>query len=192
MTRKEVLQTAEKMVCGHREQDYGSPEDNFKIIADFWSTYKGVEFSSTDVAIMMALLKVARIKSGSGTDDSFVDLAGYAACAAEVSHKTLTLTHEDLYNHLENAIAAIRTRRFDDFELKVINKKLLVDNSRYISLLTILDVMEIDSSIMGSYPAGDYYWERKDLAYIPDPYRTDLQYLSLKVGDVKKYEKESK
>ena len=85
MTRKEVLQTAEKMVCGHREQDYGSPEDNFKVIADFWSTYKGVEFSGTDVAMMMAWLKVARIKSGSGTDDSFVDLAGYAACAAEVN-----------------------------------------------------------------------------------------------------------
>jgi len=32
---------------------------------------------------MMALLKVARIKAG-GTDDSFVDLAGYAACGAEI------------------------------------------------------------------------------------------------------------
>ena len=37
-----------------------------------------------DVAMMMALLKVARIKSGGGTVDSFVDLAGYAACGGEL------------------------------------------------------------------------------------------------------------
>ena len=40
-------------------------------------------YTSIDVAMMMALLKVARIKAG-GTDDSFVDLAGYAACGAEI------------------------------------------------------------------------------------------------------------
>lgn len=34
--------------------------------------------------MMMALLKVARIKSGGGTEDSFVDLAGYAACGGEL------------------------------------------------------------------------------------------------------------
>lgn len=33
---------------------------------------------------MMALLKVARIATGSSTD-SFVDLAGYAACAGEIA-----------------------------------------------------------------------------------------------------------
>lgn len=34
--------------------------------------------------MMMALLKVARIYTGTGTEDSFVDLAGYAACAGEI------------------------------------------------------------------------------------------------------------
>lgn len=34
--------------------------------------------------MMMCLLKVARIRSGGGTGDSFVDLAGYAACGAEI------------------------------------------------------------------------------------------------------------
>ena len=69
-------------VSGSR--DYGSPENNFQTIADFWSVYKGVKFSASDVAMMMALLKVARIKSGGGTEDSFVDLAGYAACGGEL------------------------------------------------------------------------------------------------------------
>ena len=39
-----------------------------------------------DVATMMALLKVARIATGSNPD-SFVDLAGYAACAGEIATK---------------------------------------------------------------------------------------------------------
>ena len=34
-------------------------------------------------AMMMALLKIARIAGGSGTRDSFIDLAGYAACGGE-------------------------------------------------------------------------------------------------------------
>lgn len=34
--------------------------------------------------MMMALLKIARIKSGSGKTDSYVDLCGYAALAADM------------------------------------------------------------------------------------------------------------
>ena len=84
MKRADILHTAEKCVCGQREQDYGSPENNFEIIAGFWTVYKGVPFTPNDVAMMMALLKIARIKSGGGTADSFVDLAGYAACGGEL------------------------------------------------------------------------------------------------------------
>lgn len=85
MTRAEVLEKAKACVCGQREQDYGSPEDNFQTIADLWSAYKGdTTFTSADVAMMMALMKIARIKTGTATDDSFVDLAGYAACGGEI------------------------------------------------------------------------------------------------------------
>lgn len=87
MTREETLKQAHVCVCGEREQDYGSPEDNFKLIADLWSSYTGQSYTAVDVAMMMALLKIARIKTGTATADSFVDLAGYAACAAEVATK---------------------------------------------------------------------------------------------------------
>lgn len=50
--------------------------------------YKGVEFTANDVAMMMALLKIARIRTGTATDDSYVDLAGYAACGSEINSKT--------------------------------------------------------------------------------------------------------
>lgn len=84
MTRKEILSKAAECVTGQREQDYGSPEQNFQIIADLWSAYTGLSFEPVDVAMMMALLKIARIKNGGGTGDSFVDLAGYAACGGEI------------------------------------------------------------------------------------------------------------
>ena len=76
-----------KCVCGQRVQDYGTPEDNFQRIADLWNAYMGGElrFTPVDTAMMLALLKVARIKTGTGTDDCFVDLAGYAACAGEIA-----------------------------------------------------------------------------------------------------------
>ena len=92
LTRADILHAVEKCVCGQRETDYGTPEDNFETIAGLWKTYLSracvdeagcVYIDATDVAMMMALLKIARIAGGSGTRDSFIDLAGYAACGAE-------------------------------------------------------------------------------------------------------------
>ena len=91
MTREEILAKARECVCGQREQDYGTPESNFQLIADLWNDYlysgkDGADFiTPTDVAMMMSLLKIARIRNGGGTGDSFVDLAGYAACGGELN-----------------------------------------------------------------------------------------------------------
>lgn len=84
MTRNEILETARTCVCGKRETDYGSPEDNFRKIALLWTAYLGRSVTPIDVAMMMVLLKVARTKGGVGSDDNFVDIAGYAACAGEL------------------------------------------------------------------------------------------------------------
>lgn len=86
MTRPNILDKAKECVCGQREQDYGSPENNFHLIANLWNSYlRGDYISEVDVAMMMALLKIARIRSGNYTIDSFVDLAGYAACGGEIA-----------------------------------------------------------------------------------------------------------
>lgn len=97
-SRADILQRAYDCVCGRREQDYGTPEDNFATIARLWSAYRGVEIDSVDVAMMMALLKIGRICGGSGSEDSFVDLAGYAACGGEIWSKH--------HAELENNVAA--------------------------------------------------------------------------------------
>lgn len=71
MKRKEILDTAIKCVCDDREQDYGSPENNFATIAKLWNIYLDTDqIDAHDVAVMMALLKVARIISGQAKDDN--------------------------------------------------------------------------------------------------------------------------
>ena len=100
LTRAAVLEKARACVCGEREQDYGSPEDSFGCIAELWEAYLRaaciapdavVTVTPTDVAMMMALLKIARVGTSfvGGTADSFVDLAGYAACGAECAEVTV-------------------------------------------------------------------------------------------------------
>ena len=84
MTRTEILHEAETQITGQREQDYGSPENNFALIANLWSDYLDAEITALDVAMMMCLLKIARIKNGGGTGDSFVDICGYGACGGEI------------------------------------------------------------------------------------------------------------
>lgn len=84
MTRRETLERALKCVCEDRQDQYGTPENNFGRIAKLWTAYLEYDLTSVDVSMMMALLKIARISTGTATEDSFVDLAGYAACGAEL------------------------------------------------------------------------------------------------------------
>lgn len=93
MNRTETLQKALDAV-ERRPKAYGPPEQNFERIARRWNThlqntghsYCGL--TATDVAVMMADLKLARLEETPGHEDSWVDLAGYAACGAEVSTDT--------------------------------------------------------------------------------------------------------
>lgn len=40
MNRKKCLEKAIETVCNDREDTYGKPGDNFKLISDLWSAYK--------------------------------------------------------------------------------------------------------------------------------------------------------
>ena len=93
MDRAGILKAAAEVVTVDREQQYGKPEDNFAIIAAFWQTYLGHPINAQDVAAMMALLKIARIKTGEYKPDNYIDLAGYAACAGEIAAKMGEINH---------------------------------------------------------------------------------------------------
>lgn len=86
---KSILQEAQDIVDGARQQEYGAPEDCFRLIAELWNSYIGgggrsVNLTGQDVAMMMVLLKVARGQGAAITKsvkrDTWVDIAGYAAC----------------------------------------------------------------------------------------------------------------
>ena len=91
MTRKELLEAAIKTVTEDRQDQHGSPEQSLEAIACFWTTYicaanSGADIivSGRDVAAMMSLLKIARTATGAAKLDNWVDIAGYAACGAEL------------------------------------------------------------------------------------------------------------
>ena len=90
MNRTDILLMANERVSGDRNATYGEPEDNFKVIAGYWSTYLGRNITPCDVGIMMALLKIGRISADSTHTDTYVDIAGYAACAGELDGKSET------------------------------------------------------------------------------------------------------
>ena len=91
MTRHDILMKSDEIVNGSREQDYGSPENNFKTISIMWNAYiksvKRDHLEPYDVAAMLGLLKIARIAGGHNKEDNWIDLAGYAACGGELQNK---------------------------------------------------------------------------------------------------------
>lgn len=90
MEKHELLDAA-KAAVSDRGLNYGKPEDNFNRIAALWMVHVenrydvSIVFDATDVALMMALMKIARLQHQSDHKDSWVDLAGYAACGANIA-----------------------------------------------------------------------------------------------------------
>jgi hypothetical protein len=96
MTRQEILEAAHYIISHDRNSAYGDPEDNFETIQKLWNAYldrrqsvnvpeSNFRITGFDTAIMMALVKIARIAHNPETQDNYVDLAGYAACAGETA-----------------------------------------------------------------------------------------------------------
>lgn len=90
MHRSDILDTANKIINGKRQDAYGKAEDSFALIAEFWSVWlrgRGLllkDLRPYDVAQMMSLLKKARAIHDPTHVDSAVDDAGYTALAGEI------------------------------------------------------------------------------------------------------------
>ena len=84
-SRGHILDTAKAYVTKDRAADHGDMENNFSRIADYWTVHLDYPVSATDVAVMMTLLKVARINSNPKHPDNWVDGAGYMACGGELA-----------------------------------------------------------------------------------------------------------
>ncbi len=84
-SRGGLLDRAKEIVTKDRQNTHGQPEDSFRRIADLWSGYLTVGLQEQDVAVMMALVKVARIMENPHHADNWIDGAGYFACGGEVA-----------------------------------------------------------------------------------------------------------
>lgn len=84
MNRAEILDTAKEYVTKDRAATHGDAESNFGLISAYWSAHLDVTVTAHDVAVMMALFKLARMKSNPAHIDSAQDLCGYGAIAGEL------------------------------------------------------------------------------------------------------------
>lgn len=82
--RAQVLALAAEAVLTARNVAYGEPEDNFKTIAALWNAYLAAigprPLEPHDVAVLMILVKIARIAATPEGQDHWVDSGGYSAC----------------------------------------------------------------------------------------------------------------
>jgi hypothetical protein len=83
--RARVLESATQAVTVDRAATHGSAESNFGSLAAIWSARLGTIISPAQVAIMLIDLKTVRAWSNPLHEDNWIDMAGYAACGAEVA-----------------------------------------------------------------------------------------------------------
>lgn len=95
--RGKILLKALDIINGERQDQYGSPEDSFSLIADYWTTflksrdlipskgsYHALKISPKEVSEMMMLFKIARMSGQKPSLDNYLDLVGYAGIAADM------------------------------------------------------------------------------------------------------------
>ena len=89
-----MLQRSAEVIGQDRETQYGegSTAANFHTIALLWDAYLArrradgyLTLNVGDVAVMMILLKTARLAGSPGHEDSWIDIAGYAANGCELT-----------------------------------------------------------------------------------------------------------
>lgn len=89
--RKALLDEASALITGDRNAQYGDPLQDFRRSAQilnamgYQNTLNGGtrELTGHDIALIIAAVKMSRISWAPWKRDSWVDLAGYAACGWE-------------------------------------------------------------------------------------------------------------
>lgn len=72
-----ILEEAQRLVGGDRQDDYGHPLDCCDRIGRLWSVALGIDVPAEKVAECLGLMKYARLQQGYKRD-TVVDIAGYA------------------------------------------------------------------------------------------------------------------
>ena len=81
-----LLEQADQLINGPRQNDYGDKLQNFSQIAMGWQMLLATklrpdaEIAPEDVALCMIQVKLARLAKSPDHKDSILDVAGYAGC----------------------------------------------------------------------------------------------------------------
>lgn len=85
--RLDVLDEAAHLISGDRNNSYGPPHQDFKRTAEalnaFGYSVNDNPLMPHDVALIISVVKISRLMWSPEKRDSWVDLAGYAACGYE-------------------------------------------------------------------------------------------------------------
>ena len=89
MISQDILKDAQNLIGDDRQKDYGDKVTNHTNIAALWSIFLQSHVTAHDVAVCMALVKVARLMH-QHKKDSYIDMAAYAAIAGEIEARNTT------------------------------------------------------------------------------------------------------
>lgn len=90
--RAQTLNEAARLVNNDRNRDYGEPIDDFSKVADALTAYGysgpgGRKLLPHDIPFIQTVVKLSRLVQTPDKADSWVDIAGYAACGREVAEQ---------------------------------------------------------------------------------------------------------
>jgi hypothetical protein len=99
--RSSVLNEAEELVTGDRNNTYGEPHQDFARTAGALTSFgyrgpDGRDIQAHDIAIIIGVVKMSRLMWTPTKRDSWVDLAGYAACGYEAAELTLNTEKKEV------------------------------------------------------------------------------------------------
>lgn len=90
MKAHEIAARAAELVGGDRDRQHGDKRQNHQNIAALWNSFLSIRrepaasLNARDVAIMMCLLKIARMETGSFNLDDAIDAVGYISIAGSL------------------------------------------------------------------------------------------------------------
>ena len=88
VSRETILTNAKILVTTDRAAEHGDALDNFQTTAAYWNAYLGVDWIEPhDVAVMMAMLKMARMRQNDKNMENYEDACGYMALGGEISQQ---------------------------------------------------------------------------------------------------------
>jgi hypothetical protein len=81
---QKCLELADEIVRDRRAA-YGSPDANYHRLSGLWSAVLETDVSALETVLCCVQMKVARLVNDPLHEDSWVDIAGYAAIGFEIS-----------------------------------------------------------------------------------------------------------